>query len=105
MSTAESEPANLWWISWEQPGDDYRPLTWPPPRHILAYWCSGEGDDYFTVVAIVRALTPEAARAEVANASAWPDAGAERFCQPIAAPPGDRFPRPMYPEMVDRWPW
>lgn len=98
---------SLWWISWYQPGEDYRALTWPPPPAILAYWCSGYTGDgsHATVVALVRAPTAAQARAEVVASEAWPDAGEERFCEPRTGPPGDRFPKPTHPEMVARWPW
>lgn len=95
----------LWWLSWCQPGDDWSPIDWPPPAPILAVWCTGYGDDYATVVALVRAETPDAARAAVRLPGAWPDAGDERFCEPKLKEPGTRFPRPTEPEMASRWPW
>jgi len=30
--------------------EDYRPLKFPPPG---PYWCTGEGDGYWTIVAYV----------------------------------------------------
>ena len=100
---------NLYWISWYQPGEDWRVLTWPPPDPILAYWCSGYAgdldDEKAVVVALVRADSPEAARAAVTGAGAWPDAGEERFCDVTDRPPGDRFPRPTTEPMASRWPW
>lgn len=98
--------APLWWISWYQPGGDCRPMSWPPPEAILCFWCTGwtlVGDS--CMVAVVRAPTAEQARAEVTAERAWPDAGEQRFCQPIDHPPGDRFPPPTDGPMVERWPW
>lgn len=98
--------SDLWWISWYQPGKDCRPLTWPPPSPILAYWCTGGAiDGPATLVALVRAPSADHARAAVIDPGAWPDAGDERFCDRRSIEPGPRFPRPTDPEIADRWPW
>lgn len=39
---------DLRWISWEQHGDaehapDCRPVAWPPPAEVLAFWETGLG--------------------------------------------------------------
>lgn len=31
----------LYWISWHQPTEDYRPLTDPPHPQVMGWWCSG----------------------------------------------------------------
>jgi len=41
---------NLRWISWYQQGDadhepDCRPVAWPPPPEVLAFWETGVGGD------------------------------------------------------------
>jgi len=54
----------LWWLSWEQDGDDGRPMEWPPPESVLAFWETGIGAGFVSVVALVRAeSTKEAAEA------------------------------------------
>ena len=79
---------DLRWISWEQHGDaerdpDCRPLAWPPPAEVLAFWETGLGGDegsdaYCTVVALVRAPSERAAAAIIQKA--WsPGIGEWRF--------------------------
>jgi hypothetical protein len=66
---------SLFWLSWEQPTEDYRPLTYPPNEQILGWWCSGSGgldDDYFTICAYVEAEGDAEARAAVLKD--WPEA-------------------------------
>ena len=79
---------NRFWISWNEPGDDPRPLTVPSPD----WWCTGWGDGYATVCAIIDAESEEGAKARVQEQwepSSW------RFCNEVEAnwtPPADRFP-------------
>lgn len=104
-------PSQLFWMSWWQPGDDYRPVAWPPPEAVLAYWCTGyrggDGTDEAAVVALVRAEDADAAWAAIRTEGAWADAGEERFCEPRdgSQPPGDRFPTPKWSVEMGRWPW
>ena len=47
-----------YWISWNEPHDaqygaDPRPVVWPLPASIPHWWCSGAGDGYSTVCAVV----------------------------------------------------
>ena len=107
---------DLRWISWEQHGDaehepDCRPVAWPPPVEVLAFWESGFGggegaDAYCTVVAIVRAPSEEAA-ARIINTAWSPGIGEWRFNREYGkdSPPGDRFPPPGWALKMDRWPW
>lgn len=104
-------PTPLWWVSWWQPGDDYRPTGWPPPAPVLAYWCSGErGDDdniESSLVALVEAPDEDAAWAAILNPAAWPEAGERRFCneRDRVSPPSDRFRAPKWSVETGRWPW
>jgi len=111
MTTTDLTP--LWWLSWNQHADpkhglDARPVAWPPPVPVLAFWRTGEAFDgsYCTVVALVRAAT--ATEAQDVITSAWsPGIGAWRFCNVYAAEdaPGDRFPAPEWSFGLGRWPW
>ncbi len=85
------------WISWYQPGEDYRPVYDPkkesePFDH--RYWSSGQrcSDDAWTMCALVEAKTEAAAKKAVKKY--WPEAGEWRFCEekPMGWDPGDRFP-------------
>ena len=78
------------WISWHQPTDDYRPLTYPPNPAILGWWCSGYTDDAATLCALVQA--PDEAIAQAAVLKDWPEAERWRFCEPRETTSlGDRF--------------
>jgi hypothetical protein len=89
------------WLSWEETSEDYRPITDPPIRPILAWWCSGEAGDgsYSTLVALVEAESDYAA--QLAVLADWPMSAREqkggriwRFCNEVDFDwrPGDRFP-------------
>jgi len=81
------------WISWWQPGEDYRPLTFPPNNHILGWWRSGErGEGESSLCAAVSAKDEDAAKRYVLKD--WPEATDWRFCNVVASDyvPGDRFP-------------
>jgi len=107
---------NLRWVSWAQHGNaehepDSRPVAWPPPPEVLAFWETGLGggngaDAYCTVVALVRADSDHAAKAVVE--AAWaPGVGEWRFNREYDGPraPGDRFPPPNWSVELGRWPW
>jgi hypothetical protein len=85
-----------YWVSWCQPGEDYRPLTCPPNESVLGWWCSGEyGDDeetIHTLCALIRAGSVKDAKGVILKD--WPEAGQWRFCREVAKDfsPGDRFP-------------
>jgi len=108
--------ADLRWLSWQQYGDaehdpDCRPIAWPPPEEVLAFWETGVGggggtDAYCTVVALVRASTADAAMAIIS--AAWsPGIGAWRFNREYGQtdPPSDRFSPPKWSVELKRWPW
>lgn len=82
----------LWWISWYQPTEDERPLTFPPNEAILGWWNSGSrcSDNAHTICAVVRAETEEEAKAAVRKD--WPEAEDWRFCGETGGLPGNRFP-------------
>lgn len=92
------------WISWVQRTEDYRPLTDPPNRAILGWWCSGyDADDNAVLCAAVEAR--DALQASVLVFADWPEAMHEtwRFHKPVAAEwrPSDRFP--LKPWMIERF--
>lgn len=104
------------WISWEQTNPERsvdgigavgcRPITWPPPVAVLAFWESGFGDNCSLVVALVVADTE--AEAQKVVRGAWePGVSAWRFCRKhdMRKPPGDRFPAPQWSLEMGRWPW
>jgi hypothetical protein len=85
-----------WWISWQEPtGDDgdYRPVSWPLPKSVLGWWCTGEAMDssYATLVAWVAAANEKAAKSLIEKH--WKP-GPWRFCdeRQLDWTPGDRFP-------------
>lgn len=83
------------WVSWNQPTEDYRPLNFPPNQKVLGYWCSGfSADDSATLCALVDAEHESDAMAAIQ--ADWPEAAAHlwRFIEPRTADwlPGDRFP-------------
>jgi hypothetical protein len=81
------------WVSWVQTTEDFRPLTDPPNRAILGWWCSGETDRGVTLCAAVKANSPSSA--EQAVMIDWPEAAGEfRFVEEQSTDwtPGDRFP-------------
>jgi hypothetical protein len=89
------------WISWEEPvddSDDSRPLKWPLPSSIPAWWQSGSGDGYHTLCAVVDIKDEEAAREVIKDH--WQPSG-WRFCEEHPAdwiPNAGRFPWPRKTE-------
>lgn len=84
---------NHYWISWMQPTDDHRPLTYPPNESVWGWWNTGERceDGAKTLVAHVTADSTDAAKSAVL--AEWPEATEWRFCNETdSAPPCDRFP-------------
>lgn len=113
---SKKQGMSLRWISWNQHGDadhapDCRPIAWPPPLEVLAFWESGLGGNegtsaYCTVVALVSAESAERAVAIIEGA--WsPGIGEWRFNRAYGKdqPPGDRFPAPEWSCEMGRWPW
>ena len=81
-----------YWLSWIQPTDDHRPLTYPPNRAILGWWCSGDTSKGSVLCGLVEAADDAAAKAAVLTD--WPEATAWRFCEEHEPDfrPGTRFP-------------
>jgi hypothetical protein len=83
-----------YWIGWNCPEDDFRPVNWPPS--VRGYWCSGSGEGYWTMCAVVDADSKAAALAIVKLD--WPEfTSPDRFCNqqdPGWWPLSDRFPVP-----------
>ena len=68
------------WLSWYQPGEDYRPLVFPPGQ--VLWWCTGyEGSDGGDAIlcGLVDAESEEAAWEEVRKY--WPDFKRYRFTE------------------------
>jgi len=82
---------SFYWISWYQPTDDYRPLTYPPNEGVLGWWCSGETDNAYTLCAWVQAANEVEAKNIIKLD--WPEAERWRFCEKKdSIEPSDRFP-------------
>lgn len=73
----------MYWISWYQPTEDYRPRVYPPNPSILGYWCTGQrsSDGASTLVAWVEAGTEEIAKEYIQID--WPEATEWRFCNVV----------------------
>jgi hypothetical protein len=83
----------IYWLSWIQPTEDFRPLNDPPRDAVLGWWCSGyDGSDNATLCAGVLAKSGAAAKKTIQHD--WPEAAIWRFCEEQAPDftPGDRFP-------------
>lgn len=79
------------WISWHQPTEDVRPLTYPPGPKIMGWWCSGsDHDDVPILCAMVKASSEREAKEAVTMD--WPEAKRWRFCDARESPVvGGRF--------------
>lgn len=55
----EEPKKRLFWMSWYQDTEDHRPLNYPPNDGVLAWWCSGEGEEGYTLCAYVVAEDEE----------------------------------------------
>lgn len=95
--------ANLlkrFWISWICREEDHRPISYPPKKAILGWWCSGYDPEGNAVLcAAVEADDP--GNASAAIFADWPEAAQEmkdrgwRFFEHDKGPewvPSDRFP-------------
>lgn len=88
-----NDPRLRFWLSWVQPTEDHRPLTYPPNEAIIGWWCSGyTPEDHATICALVEAVDEEGAKLAVLKD--WPEAGEWRFCEQfgLSWQPNDRFP-------------
>lgn len=90
-----------YWTSWEQPTEDYRPLTFPPNEGILGWWCSGKGENYATLCAVIAAENEEDAINIVKKD--WPEWIQWRFMNENSEIDlGDRFVVEADSWMIDR---
>jgi hypothetical protein len=82
-----------YWISWYQPTEDYRPITDPPTKNVLAWWNSGErdSDGAATLCAIIAASSADEAERTIQKS--WPEAAEFRFNEKKSKDwlPGDSF--------------
>ncbi len=90
-----------YWVSWNEPFEvgkpaDCRPLTVPLPKSIPHWWCSGEGDGYFTMCAVVDVNGTEASAKEEIQRfwrpSEWRFTTKKGWTKDAWLPPDDRFP-------------
>lgn len=93
------------WMRWYQPGEDYRPLSFPPNESILGWWCSGRrGDEDNTAILVALVKASDEAAAVKAVAVDWPEHQLD-FCQELEPYPlSDRFPIPADSWMAKRVP-
>ena len=91
-----------YWLSWVCSEEDHRPVTFPPGKGILGWWCTGyDGADNSYLVALVKAVDEDDAKVIIKND--WPEFDGEwRFIEEKADDyvPGDRFP--LKPWMKER---
>lgn len=84
---------NRFWMSWYEPLEDYRPMTYPPNEAVLGWWCTGYNDrNEPTLCALVQAETESLAWSAIEQD--WPEL-IQRFCEPVASDykiTSDRFP-------------
>lgn len=88
-----STETRYYWISWYQPTDDHRPLSFPPHDPILGWWRSGRRliDGQASLVAMVAAEDEAHAKAIIQRD--WPEVVEWRFVeQRVELDVGDRFP-------------
>jgi hypothetical protein len=84
-----------YWLSWEQPTIDFRPIWNPPKLPVLGWWCSGyTANDNAIIYAAVDAVSEEEAWRIMKDY--WPEVspGLYRFIVEQREPnwvPGDRF--------------
>ena len=69
--------------------EDYRPVIWPP---LGPYWCSGQGDDYYIIVAYF----PHGSANRVVKMY-WPEArDIDRMQTDVELEYSDRFQEPQW---------
>lgn len=86
------EVMTLFWVSWIQPTEDFRPLTDPPNDNVLGWWCSGYSSDESPILCAAVTGRNEVDTAKHIRKS-WPELKDWRFCEPRPRDwtPGDRF--------------
>ncbi len=86
-----------YWVSWEQPTKDFRPLNDPPTDAILGWWCSGyDANDTPILCAAIQGVGVLDAIVQIAKE--WPESphwedGFRFFDEkPDSWMPSNRFP-------------
>ena len=97
--------SKLYWCSWYQSTEDYRPVKYPPTEQILGWWCSGHSLKGATLCAWVKAEdTADVLKTVNKN---WPEITSMdqfRFCdEKDKYEPCDRFPIEPYEWMEKRF--
>lgn len=81
----------LFWISWYQPTEDHRPLTFPPNKGVLSWHCTGSCAAGDTMCALV--VGENQIHAEEIIRVDWPEAEEWRFCNRASSTTlSNRFP-------------
>lgn len=86
-----------YWVSWEEPGNDSRPIKYPPPPPVKKWWQSGESgeDGSYTIICAVIDVRRKGDIALILKGYWKPQTW--RFIEPQESldwRPGDRFPWP-----------
>lgn len=69
---------SIYWVSWYQPTQDFRPISFPPNKNILGWWKTGEDiSNESILVAIVDATSIDHVKAIVHID--WPEVTNWRF--------------------------
>jgi hypothetical protein len=91
-----------WWVRVIVPGNDGRSIIWPPPKHVIAYWETGHGDNYTNVVIFLQGTKNEV---EEALEKGWPGEKISFFNERNIdwTPGGDRFIIPKWSVEFGRW--
>ena len=84
-----------YWVSWLQPGEDYRPLNFPPDDKIIGWWATGYSSNNMTTLCafVVADNYEDAANAVLKD---WPEATQNSWrsfeTKDPEFVPNDRFP-------------
>lgn len=96
------ENKRLYWMSWYQNTEDFRPLNYPPNEDVLGWWCTGWAEAGHTLCAHVLAENEEEALKVVAKD--WPEAKLRFVNQRSCIIPHDRFvPSDWMIERIKPW--
>lgn len=88
-----SEEWKRFWVSWLQKTKDFRPLTHPPNKQIIGWWCKGyDSEDNAILYAVVEGMDEEDVRQAVLKD--WPERNNWRRFEKVARnyTPSERFP-------------
>lgn len=93
MIKTNNSQIRRFWVSWIQPTEDYRPLSYPPGDSIIGWWCSGyDGQDNPILMALIQGTSED----DVIKAvkADWPEWENWRIFEEkeVDWKPGSRFP-------------